>query len=75
MEIDQNKYPDTLKVHVKANTNKSNSKINDSPEYLEKTDASSEHVPIDGKPAGCIGMKKKPFEKNEKESEHSTSIK
>ena len=66
MEIDQNIYPDALKVHVKASTNKSNSKINDSPEHLEKADTSSEHVPIDGKPTGCIGMKKKPFKKMKK---------
>lgn len=66
LEIDQNKYPDALKVHVKANTNKSSSKINDSPEHLEKADTSSEHVPISGKPTGCIGMKKKPFKKMKK---------
>ena len=66
MEIDQNKYPDALKVHVKANTNKSNSKIIDSPEHLEKADASSDYDQIDGKPTGCIGMKKKPFKKMKK---------
>ena len=66
MEIDQNIYPDAMKVHVKANTNKSNSKINDSPEHLEKADTFSEHAPIDGKPTGCIGMKKKPFKKMKK---------
>ena len=66
MEIDQNKYPDALKVLVKANTNKSNSKIIDSPEHLEKADTSLDYVQIDGKPTGCIGMKKKPFKKMKK---------